>query len=267
MTKRKYYLLTVLLPTFLIGGFEYARHNMALGFSMELGNLYITLLVLVISLIYTSWMFRTIKRQNERIAEGQALRAVYEERERLARDLHDGIAQTLFFLNIKLKQGKVEDARQAVSAIDNNVRQAIFNLRSMPEEGTLPDRLQKWLAQWSALTGIDVQDDIVLPEQPFSASDEVHIFGIVQEAFNNIRKHSGASNASIRLHPLTNRGWWLEIVDDGRGFDPAGVTAKTYGLAMMSERAAKMGATFDIYSRKQGGTELSLTCLKGGKRR
>ncbi|MGB8955664.1 MAG: sensor histidine kinase [Tumebacillaceae bacterium] len=266
MTYRKYYWISVLLPTIVIGGFEYVRHNCQLGMSMMAGNLYITLIVLTLSLIYTSWMFRMIKRQNERIAEEQALRAVYEERERLARELHDSIAQTLFFLNIKLKKGQIEESRQAISSIDNQVRQAIFNLRSMPQEGALGTRLQNWLGQWNTLTGIDVQDEIDMPDPPFTSAEEAHIFGIVQEAFNNIRKHARASNASIHLHPLTNGGWQLEIADDGCGFDPVRATAKTYGLSMMTERATKMGASFQIRNRAVGGTALTLTRLPGGKR-
>lgn len=267
MTYRKYYWFSVLLPTIIIGGFEYIRHSCRLGLSMKTGNLYITLLVLFLSTVYASWMFRMIKRQNERIAQERALRAVYEERERLACELHDGIAQTLFFLNIKLKRGQVEEACQAVSSIDNQVRQAIFNLRSIPQEVSLDTRLHNWLGQWNTLTGIDVQEEIELPVPPFTSAEEVHIFGIVQEAFNNIRKHARAANASIRLHPLTTGGWQLEIADDGGGFDPARVTAKTYGLSMMTERATKMGASFEICKRAEGGTELTLTRLPGGKSR
>ena len=266
MTYRKYYWFTVLLPTIVIGGFEYIRHTFDLRMTMETGNLYITIMVLILSLIYATWMFRMIKRQNERISEEQALRAVYEERERLARELHDGIAQTLFFLNVKLKQGQIEESRNAISSIDNQVRQAIFNLRSIPQDGALYPRLQDWLSQWSTLTGIDVQEEIEMPDPPFTSAENVHIFGIVQEAFNNIRKHARAANASIRLHPLDNGGWHLQITDDGSGFDPASVKSKTFGLTMMAERAAKMGASFQICKRAEGGTELTLTRPPGGKR-
>ncbi|WP_257985558.1 histidine kinase [Bacillus sp. V5-8f] len=100
-------------------------------------------------------MFRIIKSSNELLVQEQAKRAVYEERERLARELHDGIAQSLFFLYIKLKQGDTETASRAVSIIDNHVRQSIFNLRSIPEEhGSLKSRITSWLSNWDSMTGI-----------------------------------------------------------------------------------------------------------------
>ncbi|MCK9906283.1 histidine kinase, partial [Frankia sp. Cpl3] len=118
---------------------------------------------------------------NEKLVEEQARRAVYEERERLARELHDGIAQSLFFLNVKLKQDQLDDARIAVSAIDSHVRQAIFNLRSLPEEGSaFSARLDKWLTQWSALSGIDVIHDLAIAEGFFSPAEEVQLFGVIQ---------------------------------------------------------------------------------------
>jgi signal transduction histidine kinase len=256
---------TVLLPPLLIGGFEYIRHTFLLPYmSMETGNFYITLLSFLLSFIYASWMFRTIRRINERLAEEQARRAVYEERERLARELHDGIAQTLFYLNVKLQQGKIEEARKAVSEIDNHVRHAIFNLRSQPEKGeSFSLRLKRLLTQWSEITGIEVSQEIILPEDHFSPAEEVHVFAIVQETLANIRKHANAQHVEIRLHGMKNGGWQLLIADDGHGLDIQTMETKKYGLSIMRERAAQLGATFDIHTRVTGGTELVLTAGKG----
>ena len=64
------------------------------------------------------------------------------------RELHDDLAQTLFFLNVKLRQGDIEEAKAAVSEIDNSLRQAIFNLRTPPEEGTsLEQRIHTYLRE------------------------------------------------------------------------------------------------------------------------
>ncbi|GIM47241.1 hypothetical protein DNHGIG_27900 [Collibacillus ludicampi] len=256
---------TVLLPPLLIGGFEYIRHTFLLPYmSMETGNFYITLLSFLLSFIYASWMFRTIRRINERLAEEQARRAVYEERERLARELHDGIAQTLFYLNVKLQQGKIEEARKAVSEIDNHVRHAIFNLRSQPEKGeSFSLRLQRLLTQWSDITGLEVSQEILLPEDHFSPAEEVHVFAIIQEALANIRKHANAQHVEIRLHGMKNGGWQLLIADDGHGLDIQTMETKKYGLSIMRERAAQLGATFDIHTIATGGTELVLTAGKG----
>lgn len=265
MTYRIFYWLTVLIPTVIIGGFEFVRHDFLLPYmSMETGNVYITLLTLLLSFLFATWMFRTIGRMNARIVEEQARRAVYEERERLARELHDGIAQSLFFLNVKLKQGQLDEARVAVSAIDNHVRQAIFNLRSLPEEGSLTQRLEKWLAQWSALSGIDVSPEVQIPDGYYTPAEEIQLFGIIQEAFANIRKHSQARHAWLRLIANEPRRWTLAIEDDGIGIDDSAETMKKYGLSMMRERARQLQASFEIGPRAAGGTSISLTSLAGG---
>ncbi|WP_047150401.1 sensor histidine kinase [Aneurinibacillus tyrosinisolvens] len=260
MSYRLLQVLTVILPTLLIGGFEYIRHKFLLNdLSMETGNMYITVLMFILSFLFSSWVFRIIRTTNERLAQEQARRAVYEERERLARELHDGIAQSLFFLNIKLKQGQLEDASRAVSMIDNHVRQAIFNLRSSPEEGdSLPSRLTKWLSEWSSLTGIDVEEEIELPAKLFTPKEEVQIFAIIQEAFANIRKHSGASRATIELQGKED-GWQLKIADNGCGIDSTAISAKKYGISMMKERTKQLGASFHLSKRETCGTELIVT--------
>ncbi|WP_420852144.1 sensor histidine kinase [Paenibacillus hamazuiensis] len=194
-------LFTILLPPLIIGGFEYFRHEVLLHMlSMEVGNFYITVLTLLLSFLFAQWMFRKIERMSRRLAEERAHRAVYEERERLARELHDNIAQMLFFLNVKLKQGKTEEARSAVTEIDNHLRQAIFNLRTPPGEGiSLRHRTRVWLQEWSAMTGIEAELRYGVPDGVFDVSQELQLFGIIQEACTNIRKHSRASRAVVTL--------------------------------------------------------------------
>lgn len=265
MSYRIFYWLTFLIPTIIIGGFEFIRHDFLLPYmSMEAGNVYITLLTLFLSFLFATWMFHTLKQMNARIVEEQARRAVYEERERLARELHDGIAQSLFFLNVKLKQGQVDEARVAVSAIDNHVRQAIFNLRSLPEEGSLDQRLEKWLAQWSALSGVDVGCELHVADNYFTPTAEVQLFGIIQEAFANIRKHAGAKHSWIRLSAVEDTGWVLEIEDDGVGISNPSPDSKKYGLSMMRERARQLNGALDIQLRPEGGTIIRLSSHIGG---
>jgi signal transduction histidine kinase len=258
MSLRMLKLLTIVLPPIIIGGFEYFRHLFLLHYlSMEAGNFYITLITLVLSYLFASWMFRSIEISNARLTEVEARRAVYEDRERLARELHDDLAQTLFFLNVKLKQGQIEDAKMAVSEIDSSLRQAIFNLRTPPEEGTAFSlRLHKWLQDWQKITGIELLEDLAFQNDSFSSAEEVQLFGIVQEAFTNIRKHSAAGQASICL--LANeQEWRLHIHDNGRGIQEADRTRKHYGINIMRKRAAELGAEMYLGARTdQSGTEL-----------
>ncbi|TCP54710.1 two-component system nitrate/nitrite sensor histidine kinase NarX [Tumebacillus sp. BK434] len=265
MTYRTLKMFSILLPTFLIGGFEYIRHDYLLDvMTMEEGNLYITILTLILSFLFATWMFRMLERMNARLAEEQAKRAVYEERERLAQELHDGIAQTLFFLNVKLKKGRLDEASAAVATIDQQVRQAIFNLRALPEEGSsLRLRLEKWLGDFTTLTGIDVTPRLGLPDDRFTATEQVQLFGIIQEAFANIRKHSGAKQVDLTLQETATGGWQLAITDDGRGIAAPLEARQGYGLTMMQERAQKLGADFDITGTPSGGTQLLFTSCKG----
>ncbi|OPY58395.1 MAG: Sensor histidine kinase LiaS [Pelotomaculum sp. PtaU1.Bin035] len=206
LTYRTLKWFTILLVPLIIGGFEFMRHDYFLRYiPMETGNYYITILTFFLSYFYATWMFRVIEKTNRHLSEEQARRAVYEERERLARELHDNIAQTLFFLNVKLKKGQVEEARFAASDIDHQVRQAIFNLRDLPEEGvSLSQRLNKWIQEWSMLTGIETVPNINIPVAYFSSGEDVQLFGIIQEAFTNIRKHAGAKQVKIDLAALSD---------------------------------------------------------------
>lgn len=265
MTYRTLKWFTILLAPLIIGGFEFIRHTPLLlrHISMSAGNYYITFLTLLLSFIYASWMFRTIESINRRLAEERATIAVYEERERLARVLHDSIAQTLFFLNIKLQQGQMEEARFAVSEIDHQVRQVIFNLRSLPEEGaSLNTRLGRWLEEWAIITGIEIAPEIKIPPAFFSSGEEVLFFGIIQEALTNIQKHAGAKLVEITFN-THGGGWKLRIADDGAGLAAGVNRPKKYGIAMMQERAARLGANCTLRNLEQGGLEICLTAMRG----
>ncbi|UJF34431.1 sensor histidine kinase [Paenibacillus hexagrammi] len=258
MSLRTLKLLTILLPVIIIGGFEYLRHEFLLNYlSMKAGNWVITGITLVLSYFFASWMFESIGRINVKLAAGEARRAVYEERERLARELHDDLAQTLFFLNVKLKQGSLEEAKAAVSEIDNSLRQAIFNLRTPPEEASsFPSRLHKWLLDWQAVTGVQLQEQIEIAEQSFHSGEEMQLFGIIQEAFTNIRKHSMATEASL-VFTASPIGWRLHIRDNGCGLSEQKAGRKKYGIELMRKRAGELGAVLEVRSAENGpGTEL-----------
>ncbi|MFD0697326.1 sensor histidine kinase [Paenibacillus sp. GCM10027628] len=267
MSLRTLKLFTILLPVLIIGGFEYIRHEFLLNYlTMEAGNFTITVITFLLSYLFASWMFQNIERNNEKLTAGESRRAVYEERERLARELHDDLAQTLFFLNVKLKQGHLEEAKAAVSEIDNSLRQAIFNLRTPPEEGSgFKQRMLKWLQDWQLVTGIELQTQITIAEDSFSSSEEVQLFGIIQEAFTNIRKHSKATRASILLDACPEE-WRLEITDNGRGLQESTSRNKKYGIELMHKRAADLAATIDLRSsgtdEEAAGTELRVHSLR-----
>jgi two-component system nitrate/nitrite sensor histidine kinase NarX len=270
--------LTIALPTLLIGGFEYARHDLFEQYlSMQTGNLYITLLTLLLSYLFASWVFRSFERINRRLAEEQTKRAIYEERERLARELHDHIAQTLFFTGVMLKQGKIEEARSAVSDIDQQLRQAIFNLRVPPDKSAgFAARLSGWLEEWSELSGIRVRTQVELPDGALAQAEELQLFAIVQEAFANIRKHSQAYHAELTLRAGQDC-WTLVVADDGIGLgvatnanNAAGgrgdgrCAQQRYGLELIARRARELGAAYELTSATADGSGTKLTVTRRG---
>lgn len=268
MSLRIFKIFTILVPVLIIGGFEYIRHEFLLNYlTMEAGNFTITVITLLLSYLFASWMFQSIERSNEKVTIGEARRAVYEERERLARELHDDLAQTLFFLNVKLKQGDLEEAKAAVSEIDNSLRQAIFNLRTPPEEGAnFQQRIHKFLENWQLVTGIELHEKLTVEENSFSSGEEVQLFGIIQEAFTNIRKHSMATQTSIVLEAQPE-GWRLQITDNGNGLHHGTSKGKTYGIELMQKRVAELGASFELKMKDPDEMAAGTTLLVQADRR
>ncbi|ETI70076.1 sensor histidine kinase [Neobacillus vireti] len=257
MSYRTLKIITILIPPLIIGSFELIRHSVLLhDLSMETGNYLIILITLAVSYVFSTWMFKMIEDKNHRLTTEREMRAVYEERERLAKELHDNIAQTLFLLKVNLKKGKINEASGLVNSIEANVRQAIYNLRVNPLEMiSFPNRVENWLNEWSTVSGIEAKVRIQLTEGYFTPSEEVQLFGIIQEAFTNIRKHSGAKSA-VLLFQIASDGWEMKIEDDGNGFAQDERNPNQYGLVMLKERVEKINAVLHITSEQNHGTKI-----------
>lgn len=198
-------------------------------------------------------------------------RVILQERARLAREIHDGLAQTLAFLKIEI--GRAEnflaegDSGQAARILKNSsrtlgdayldARQAIENLRRAPD-----DRLEGWLAQaaenFAALSGLTVETHLQLSHD-FPAHVQVQLIRIVQEALTNVRKHARARCVSIAAWEEDGEAR-IEVQDDGCGFRPADpLAAARFGLRGMRERAESVGAEFQVVARPNGGTVIRLS--------
>lgn len=219
----------------------------------------------------------SIAIENARLYDEVRSLAALEERERIAREMHDGLAQVLGLLHLKLedtheralKAGNTDASRdlQAMIAITERayeeVRQSIFGLRTMVSRGLgLIPTLTEYLHEFSVQTGIAVElespDDRLLRLPPAS---EVQLIRIVQEALTNVRKHAGADRAAVRLYP---DGPWVRVIieDHGRGFDPRILTAAghlQFGLQGMRERAEGLGGKFEIDTAPGRGTRVVAT--------
>jgi signal transduction histidine kinase len=204
--------------------------------------------------------------ESERNREELARLELLEERERIAKELHDGVIQALFAVGMGL-QGtaamsddpevarRIEHATEEVDRAIRDLRNYIFGLRP----GILADRqldqaLQELAAEFQerseVLTVVEV-DDTVAAELASRAADIVQL---TREALSNVGRHADATTCRVSLR-RTGEGATLEIDDDGRGFDPAG-RSSGMGIANLRERAASLGGELSITSVAGEGTTI-----------
>jgi PAS domain S-box-containing protein len=213
-----------------------------------------------------------LRRSQAQLLEQQRALAMLQERERLGRELHDELAQELAMINVQaqlvsglLEAGQEEQAREQLQSLARASREAQVDVRR--EIGKLSHRMDPadgFLGNLRHLTEVfgascGIRIDLVLPEDPRSISlsptAEVHLLRIVQEAFANIRKHAGAKQVRVsitkELDCIT-----LKIGDDGVGFDPLRLPGshESFGLGIMSQRAAEVGGRVEVKSIPGKGT-------------
>jgi len=204
--------------------------------------------------------------------------AIEEERLRLAREMHDGVAQVLASVNARsqairehVRAGRSEEAithleRLAADArtVHNEVRESILALRATASTSGISSTLEEYLDNWQDQTGIAVTR-VLESELRLVPEREVQVLRIAQEALANVHKHSGATRVRIELAREGELAK-LEISDDGRGFEP-GRAAKDgrphFGLLTMRERAQAVDAALDISTETGKGTTVRLSVPLG----
>jgi len=214
--------------------------------------------------------------ENARLYAEVGSLATLQERERIAREMHDGLAQALGFLRFRLKTledrmegggqppGSPELAEMRVVAgkAFEEVRQSIFGLRTMVSRslGLIPT-LTEYLHEFSAQHGIQVDLQVQEDRVPgFSSAEETQLVRIIQEALTNIWKHAKATRAVIRFG-VQNGHREVTIQDNGRGFEPERIrkrAASRFGLETMRERAEGLGGGVEIESRPGAGTTVTI---------
>jgi len=235
-----------------------------------------TLVVFLTTAIITGQLASTLRRRAEQArSREREIRILYEqtqelvslqERQRLARELHDSVSQTLYGIGLgayTAREALESDPEQAMASIDYvltlaeaglaEMRALIFELRpeSLEREG-LVAALTKQVAVLRTRYKLTVEAD--LGEEPNLSLEMKHaLYRIAQEAFHNIVKHARASTVVLRLTEQANE-IILEVRDNGRGFDPEGLFPGHLGLRSMHERVTKMGGTLSIESVAGQGT-------------
>ena len=203
--------------------------------------------------------------------------AVSEERRRIARELHDGMAQLSGFVKAKagairllLLKGKQEAAITNLSQLEEaarhlslDVREAILNLRSSEEVGDgLEMMLENYIERFRKLSDLEIQVFIhsSLKDLKLSQDVELNILRIVQEALSNARKHANATQLSITIK-IEEKALQVIIEDNGIGFDVKTVCddALSYGLCGMRDRADSIGGVFSVNSELGVMTQVTVT--------
>jgi signal transduction histidine kinase len=176
--------------------------------------------------------------------------AVLEERRRIARELHDGVAQELAYI-VAESDGQL--AAAAERALDES-RRAIAAL-TRPVDEPLEVALVQAAEEVAGRVGVQLRVDVCEGAR-VSPDEREALIRIVREAITNAGRHGGATNVSVELS--NGSGTLLRIADDGEGFDPAHTRAGGFGLVSMRERAESLGGRFTLSSESGTGTKIEV---------
>ena len=215
------------------------------------------------------------KRAQAQLMEQQRALATLQEREHLARELHDSLGQTLAAARLQASTARVFLAEGETAKVDDclgqvaemtvdaeaDVREYLLGARiGFSSDHSFFQALREYAKRFSQQYGLQVDLSVPpqLEEQELGQEIEIQFMRIIQEALSNVRKHARANNIQVIF---TNSGQWVRIVvtDDGQGFDLAAVAARQpegFGLQSMRERAESLSGSLEVVSQPGLGTTL-----------
>jgi signal transduction histidine kinase len=211
-----------------------------------------------------------LERTRAELAETEHARGVLAERERLAREIHDTLAQS-FTSILTLSQATeaglptaATAAREQLALIDRTAREGLAEARALVGalgpvdllDASLAEAVERVVARFGEETGLLAHVTVTGRPRSLPANYEVVLLRTTQEALTNVRKHAGAKAVRVTLvFPPDGPGSaTLEVADDGRGFDPLRATG--YGLQGMRSRVEQVGGTLEIASGPGAGTSI-----------
>jgi signal transduction histidine kinase len=205
--------------------------------------------------------------ENARLHQKVQEVAVYEDRDRLARDLHDTVIQRLFAVGLSLQSmavaaatsGMTERLDAAISDLDDTIRQVrstIYELGSAPTDQGLRASILSLVRDLNPVVGFAVKVSFDGPvDSAISQEIAEHLLAVVREALTNIGRHARASHASLALS-VADGECRLRITDDGAGIGPTAEGEGGFGLVNLRRRAEKLHGTFVTEGPATGGTSL-----------
>ncbi|NUU76143.1 sensor histidine kinase [Paenibacillus xylanilyticus] len=263
--------MILLIPTLTVGLWEYIRHQFLMPhLSMDAGNWLTPVIVYLVSVTLLSRLFKMLEGARAALEQERASKAALEARDQLARELHDGIAQSLFLLSVKTDKAErglagsgheheIQEIRETVHEVNAYVRQAIAQLRYVPGNAavltgaSLHEQAESLIQE--TVPGARVH--WVLDSTFFSPKEQVELLACIREGLINVRKHAQATEVRVEAegNPFS---WSVCIQDNGVGVsgDPMHLKDR-YGLRITKERAIQMGWSFTLDS-KPGLTRMTI---------
>jgi len=209
----------------------------------------------------------------QRVTESRRL-ALLEERSAIARELHDSLAQSLSYLKIQatrldvtIRKPNTEqevhaiigEMREGISAAYRQLRELLTTFRLKIEESGLNSAIKKTVEDWRGRTDIKIFLENQLEGCCLNAHQEIHVLQVVREVLSNAINHSKADNVYLKL--LFDSGRCevrITIEDDGVGIPELAERRNHHGLAIINERASRLGGEIEISRREKGGTQVKL---------
>jgi two-component system, NarL family, sensor histidine kinase LiaS len=223
--------------------------------------------------IYIQEQVKSLQRladEKSELAERAHGAAVMEERQRLARDLHDSVSQQLFALNMLSSaahksigknpdkvEGMIKQVAEIAAKAQGEMRALLLHLRPIDLKGeSLCEALTILIQEIKEKTKLEIEATLYGMEN-LSKGTETHMFRIIQESLSNILRHSEATK--VKIVTEKKEGFvTLYISDNGKGFNLRESKMTSYGLQTMRERAEEIGGYFQIRSKEKEGTYIDL---------
>jgi len=219
-----------------------------------------------------------VAMENARLLKKAREIAIEQERTRLARDMHDGVAQNLAYLLLQVDrclamveedshpklEAELENMSQVISHNIEELRRHIFDLRPVGLEGqSIFQALCQMIHEFGRQLGLKTHCDITGDPLELPPDVEASLYRVFQEALSNIRRHARCTDVSVTLESKPDKSLSLTIEDNGQGFDPDKIVRSPLqrqglGLVSMEERVRNLGGTFTINSAPGQGTTISL---------
>jgi PAS domain S-box-containing protein len=217
--------------------------------------------------------------ENAREYQDAQFAATMHERQRLARDLHDAVSQTLFAAGLNARvlphvwRADPDEGARCLAELQQLTWGALAEMRTVLvelrpaalTEGDLGDLLQQ-LAQAAAARAPQVEIHVRdRGKRKLAADVQVAFYRVAQEALNNVVKHADARHIEVQLR-RNSQGAELQVTDDGCGFAPECIPAGHFGVGMMRERVQAIGGTLAVHSRPGVGTTLTMVWRAAARR-